>query len=101
MEVVVRGVAVSGYREKLFGVVINGWKAEETAAVRALVMSYSDDKHEELLAGPDEIFISIIFGNLRGTPDTHFATYFLTLEKLLKARGFGHVALEYVPLKLL
>jgi hypothetical protein len=62
MEAVMRGVAVSGYREKAFGIILNGWKPEDAARVRDAVMKYSDDRHKELLAGPDEIFIYIRFG---------------------------------------
>ena len=89
---------MEGYREKRFGLILNGWKPEETVAVRDLVFQYSDDCHEELLAGPDEIFIHLIFGNLRGTPDEHFGRYLLGLEKALTASGFGHVCVSYEPM---
>jgi hypothetical protein len=81
MEAVMRGVAVSGYREKAFGIILNGWKPEDAARVRDAVMKYSDDRHKELLAGPDEIFIYIMFGNCRKTPEQYLTDYLADLAK--------------------
>lgn len=83
MEVVLRGVAVSGYREKSFGIILNGWKPEDAARVRDAVFKYSNDRHQEILTGPDEIFIYITFGNCRKTPEEYLTEYLVELSKAL------------------
>jgi hypothetical protein len=95
------GVAMEGYREKAYGLIVNGWKDGETAAVHAIVLKYSDDRHDEFLFGPDELYLSVTFGNSRRPPDEEFAIFTLTLEKILKGYGFGHVTVQYQPVQLI
>jgi hypothetical protein len=83
------GVVMEGYREKAFGIILNGWQPEEAAKVREAVTKYSDGRHRELMAGPDEIFIYIIFGNCRKTPEQYLAEYLVELTKSLAKENFS------------